>query len=509
MYKNLKILVWIGISLYFNFGTAQDHFYAKNSSKFEDVLEHYKLIGDKEKLNAANFLIDNLDIHKSVKCNWENDQSEILEINELDFENIENYFARLEQIKKDGFYPKLNDLWDTQFLTSDFLIDAIDTAFEGWKNSPWGDAYSFEVFCEYVLPYRNAVEPIRKNWRSDYEILYKNAVLDASDSKDPVEVCIEVLRRMEHFAFIPQRDYPQPLLSVDQMHFRRIGSCPDLANTALLSCRAIGLATTFDFTPFHAASSNSHFWNTIIDNNGEHIPFNSNQKLPYEYNATHRRLGKILRQTFSKQKNTLPNFMEIDQIPGWALKMQNILDVTEEYVSTIDITYRFQSIDTQNIGYLTVFNKGQWKPIWWGKITANGEVVFRNMGTNIVYLPCLGEDDLTLNLEKYPIHIGIKGNQRILEPDFKNSFNCQVSRTNELIDEFDDFNTVKLNNNEKYYLYYWEKKWKLLSQQVVLEGNLAFEGLPSNALFKLEPEMPDGFERIFTLEKDTCTIYWY
>ena len=49
---------------------------------------------------------------------------------------------------------------DARSVTADFLIRHIDYVFGVWEKRPWASYYSFEDFCEFVLPYRIEREPL-------------------------------------------------------------------------------------------------------------------------------------------------------------------------------------------------------------------------------------------------------------------------------------------------------------------------------------------------------------
>ena len=61
-------------------------------------------------------------------------------------------------------------VYDMNVITAEFLIENIDLSFEVWENPPISKYYDFNIFCEYVLPYRFANEPL-SNWRK--KCLYK------------------------------------------------------------------------------------------------------------------------------------------------------------------------------------------------------------------------------------------------------------------------------------------------------------------------------------------------
>lgn len=43
---------------------------------------------------------------------------------------------------------------DLRQITTDYLIANINEAFEQWQGVSWAKDYTFEEFCEWVLPYR-------------------------------------------------------------------------------------------------------------------------------------------------------------------------------------------------------------------------------------------------------------------------------------------------------------------------------------------------------------------
>ena len=139
-----------------------------NRSELEAVLEHYK--NDELKLQAARFLIENMDAHYSS-------QSEAID---TFYNNIDSIFTKYKW-ESDGFYNyaydsiliKMSSIKavetkrvDIENIKSDYLIAHIDSAFKVW-NQIWAGEYSFEHFCNYVLPYRVGQEPV-SDWRKAY-----------------------------------------------------------------------------------------------------------------------------------------------------------------------------------------------------------------------------------------------------------------------------------------------------------------------------------------------------
>jgi hypothetical protein len=82
---------------------------------------------------------------------------------------------------------------DVEHITDDYLINNIELAFKVWEEQPWCDNVPFDVFCEEILPYRVANEPL-ENWRE--KVLASFAKLNASFKTQSgitiVEACTQV-----------------------------------------------------------------------------------------------------------------------------------------------------------------------------------------------------------------------------------------------------------------------------------------------------------------------------
>lgn len=487
-------------------------FDVKKNNLQKAVLNHYQY--DPEKTAAAQFLISNMEIHYSENYNWTDQNDTKIDFNELDYPNMEiavKEFRKLQDSIK--VTPKLYQVMDIDVVTPEFLIKNIDLAFSAWKNNPWSKAYDFKTFCEYILPYRSLTEPL-EDWRDDYTHLVSGAVNAVTNKQDPVDVTTQTILALKNFRFLDRRPDPIPYLSPKQLLFRREGDCGDLANLTLLAGRSMGLAITFDFTPYYGASSKRHFWDTVIDENGKHIPFNGNcfgnpQGLPYAYNATEKRLAKVFRKTYSVQQNTLAYLQDSLSIPEGFLREKNMLDVTAEYVPTGKITYPIAAINKQTVGYLNVFNLSKWKTTDWGKKVGN-TIEYQNLGTGIVYLPSFyNSDTKKMNYAPYPILLDADKNQRLLRPDYAKTFSYNVSRDKTKKGPTLDFNSFEVFENEIFSLYVWDNGWKKTEESKTQNDFIPFTKIPDNGLFLLLCPKSNGYERIFIINSDTKQIEWH
>ncbi|WP_426486403.1 transglutaminase-like domain-containing protein [Flavobacterium sp. 2] len=509
----MKTYFWSFFMLYASLFSQSISNVDMTKKSLETVLyKHYE--SDIEKRKAAAFLIDNIEIHYSENYKWVDGKNRKIDFNELDYPDLKLATQAFKKLQDSiSLKPELYCVKDLDIITPEFLIKYIDLAFKSWKNNPWSRSYDFKTFCEYILPYRSLTEPL-EDWRSEYLQLVSQAQLNAKNINQPVDVATQTILELKNFRFLSSRPDPIPYLSPKQLLFRREGACNDLANLTLLACRAMGLAVTFDFTPEYGASSKRHFWDTVIDENGKHIPFNGNcfgnpQGLPYAYNATEKRLAKVYRKTFSIQQNSLAALKDTLLIPDGFLREKNILDVTHEYVDTGKITYPVNAKNQNEIAYLNVFNLAKWRVIDWGEKKGN-TIEFKNLGSNIVYLPSFYDPTAKkMNYARYPVLLDNNTKQQILIPNYNKTFSYSVSRDKPQKAPGLDFNSFEVFENEIFTLYVWDNGWKKLEEATSERDFIKFSKIPDNALLLALCPKSNGYERIFRINSETKQIEWY
>lgn len=509
MFSKKRLIIFLFVSLPSVLVYSQStSIQKKHNDELSKVLDYFQKKGDKEQYNAAMFLVTNMPIHSSEDNIWLDKNGKEVSFKVTTFKDIEQTTSEFKKLKDSvGMFSKNVIIKDSDVIDDKILIRNIELAFKSWKENPWSKGYDFKTFCEYILPYRSLTEPMQ-DWRAEYLANFEKLSVGTADPNDPVELCSNVINNIKHFDFVLKRFDPKPLLGAKDLLFWREGNCPDLANVAIFANRSLGVATTFDCTPHYAASSNRHYWNTVIDNKGVHIPFNGNQDLPYTYNAVSKRLGKVFRFTFSEQKDNLASLVPENQIPDDLLKNKNILDVTAEYVEVSNINYTFGAQVTSKVSYINVFNRGGWRALDWAKIN-NKIAIYKNMGRDIVYLPGVVVSGKMI-FEKYPILLDKKGLKTILKPDMVNSFSPTLSRENEYKSKYTDHNPFQIIKGEKYRILVWDGDWRLVEEQIATDDNkISFKRLPKNGLFLMFPLKPDFYERIFTINPKTNLITWY
>src|SRR5690606_17300269 len=84
--------------------------------------------------------------------------------------------------------------------------------------------------------------------------------------------------------------------------------------------------------------------------------------------------------TLSKDLNSIASISSTIDI--------NLLDVTSEYdISSARLNLKLVSRKSDDILFLSIFNKDRWEKIVWSEKGHNGSYNFNNLGTGIVYLP--------------------------------------------------------------------------------------------------------------------------
>lgn len=507
-----KYLLFLFICSYSLNAQVANSLVLKKENLRKNVTQHYK--NDVQKLQAATFLIDNIDIQNSQNYNWVDSNGKKVSYNELDYSNIGAAVKAFKRLKDSiAITPQPYKLMDVEMLTPELLIKNIDLAFDAWRNNSWSKSYDFKTFCEYILPYRSVVEPL-EDWRTDYQFQVSNAINAVADKDKPAAVATTAILTLKNFNFVNSRPDPIPFLSPKQLLFRREGSCADLANLTLLACRSIGLAVTFDFTPFHGASSNKHFWNTIITEKGEHIPFDGNcfnnpSGLPYAYKATQKRLAKVFRKTYSIQPTALASIQDVVGIPDGFLKEKNILDVTNEYVPTASLTYPIEKTSKATIGFLNVYNVAKWQTTDWG--ARKGDAIeFKNLGTQIVYMPSIYlSETKKMQYADYPILLDADRKQVVLQPNYARTFSYNITRDKTIKGPTLDNNSFEVFENERFKLFVWDKGWKELEEAQSANKAIHFSKMPDNGLFLVICQKSNGYERIFRINTTTRQIEWY
>ena len=359
-----------------------------NRKELEKVLQHYQ--NDEVKLQAARFLIENMDAHF-----WqyhEHYESFYRDIDSL-YRNHTNQGATFYQkayenlAEKYGYFmfgsERKNDI---QCITSDYLIAHIDSVFR-MQQSPWVGKYSFEHFCNYVLPYRVCGEPVRE-WMDVYIKEYGKYLADCNNAQQnrfQLFGACNAVNRKDHASLYYFKSY-MPELPLSFLPSVKIGDCDTYATHSVAQMRAMGIPAALDFMPQWGNHSVGHSWPVFLPTDDTFFPFGVNEPIgDYFFRRSDDKVTKIFRRTFKKQPE-MRSIHESDEPKPELFQTACLQDVTQLYVETSDVSIPlFGDVKSEYV-YLAVFGSQDWRIVHFAERQGD-KAQFRKMGRGVVYLP--------------------------------------------------------------------------------------------------------------------------
>lgn len=393
-----------------------------NRLELEKVLAHYSQnIQDSLKLKAAIFLIENMQYHYSY----------------ADTAYMNRFYAQIDSAYlfyrdkpehiKDSTYSAIIDRFplpdkyinDLNFITADYLIRNIDTAFASWTELDWVRHVDFDAFCEFILPYKVVEGQDLGNWRN-FSLDFCNGDLENHKYCElyrysPYKACETVnnaLRDSVHPRLINK--YGLPVKKISTLTKIPFGLCDDYNVLAIAIMRAKGIPCAIDFTPQWPFRSLGHTWCVLLENSGKTVVFEGADGSPARPHRQDHKMAKVFRKTYGINKDLVQMNKEEKFVPP-LFKKPFHKDVTTDYLKTVDIKVDYASDSKHNYAYLAVFDNQNWIPIHWAKKNRKA-FIFEKMGKDIVYLPIYYT---RLGIEPFddPILLTIKGESIILKAD--------------------------------------------------------------------------------------------
>lgn len=340
-----------------------------NRAELEKILNHYAQDpADSLKWKSAVFLIENMPGHYT-----------------LDGDSIRRFKARIDTMKNLSPEAKrvlltLPDERPDQFgitfrtedittITADHLIGHIESVFRLKDLCPWLSGINFEIFSEYLLPYRigheipersaDTISPELKK-QMDFAIRYYH------DCQHSIHSIASYIEKSENFIFYSNLS--------DTLLKKYLQSPDHIHQMSLLRLRRLGIPATIDFKPVRRPGDNEPVWHNEID---------PRTKIKTYYRILGQNSGKIYRSTFSRQ-----SFLTADTgeyIPAFFLNPFQ-KEVTDIYMYTADIRFHLPVATHNRYAYLALHNGQEWQPIAIGEIKGQ-ECRFTGMEKACVYLP--------------------------------------------------------------------------------------------------------------------------
>lgn len=354
-------------------------FAGENRRELEEVLEYYS--NDSLKYRAACFLIENMPRWYAYD-GWQLDTLEVLMRKDR-----EGNLSKEDKMRWNGFdYHTLNKIYDSKVITSEYLIENIDLAFQEWKNRPWNRTLSFDDFCELILPYRIGNERL-SNWRSLYNAYYGNLLDSVYTGSDVLVACKCINDELNRQNYKYSVEWNVPHNRADYLFKTRIGYCREVSDLIQYAMRSCGIPVAADFMPYSPDYRYSHEWNVVRDTTGRYIQFGFDGLDPVRDKVPDdgRRKGKVFRYCYALQ-----NEREIlRKHSGWNIGGTEGLywkDVTSEYFGHNRAAVNVCATEKPLIA-LSVFSTNGWQIIGEGVYKSSGKALFDNIEPFIIYVP--------------------------------------------------------------------------------------------------------------------------
>lgn len=421
----------------------------KNKSELEKVIQHYKNAEDKQKLEAAYFLISNMKGYSSYdKKTYAkkdtffnmlkplyNEKKDFMQLPRHEKRKIkEDYREYVKQQWKR--YVRENDVAKTQTyyfndlttLSSEFLINNIELAFDAWQNRCWGKHISFNDFCNFILPYRCSmtfIDQHREKFKNEYSII-NDSILKCDSLRLIADYMLNDINStlVGAWQLLPSFPFVLPL-SYDNIINSHLGSCYEKVIYRVMNLRSNGIPVAFDYVPQWGSTDNKHYWCKVIDHHddcllkNDNIPRNSDQRTisiystslaeqnyPLEpFPATHsinytKKVPKVYRRCFKIQNQSPAAQIKNEAYIPQVFASNRIKDVTAEYVASSNVNINIGKKPASGFAYLCLFQRtGKWKPVAWGKVEGD-TVRFKDVGRNILYFPVYFKGNRLIHFSK-------------------------------------------------------------------------------------------------------------
>lgn len=230
-----------------------------NSKELVKFLQHYKNLHDSKRYKAACFLVANMPNKYSVNLNG-------------------------------------NKIYYIDIVLSDSLVASLEYSFSLLETTPFLKEYSFDDFCEYILPYRVANEPLEYYWKWDIpQRIGRIYGDDIAQYAAAINMNIKTNNSRESWG--------NPLLGYAATIAENNAKCDDIAILTVMAMRSYGIPSAMEFIPYWGGTNNSHSLCSVTLPNDSIVVF-QNTNDDGENIIMSNKTPKIYRHLFSLQRNT-------------------------------------------------------------------------------------------------------------------------------------------------------------------------------------------------------------
>lgn len=391
--------------------------------QLKSVLDTYR--DDSLKYEAAVFLIKNLPFHATYDAPSMDAQLKLYELHatgvytpEQVIDSVTKTYGRLET----ATLKQTSEL----FISPNYLIENIDWAFKVWREQPWGKNVPFDVFCEYILPYRVGDERLT-SWRKEIYETY-NPLLDSvrrlPQAEDPFfvsKVLFDSLRKQPiYFTGLFE---PSPHVGPEVVKWRS-GSCKEFTDLLLYVYRALGVPCGKDVMLMRGNRNAPHSWNVVFDCQGNSYYFTllDNMTAPQQPDTYWDPKGKVYRETFGLNRRMMDSLAMPSEELYPTFRYPCLEDVTAVYAGKQNYTVQisperiYPSVRSGEMLYLCSSCKMDWIPIAWCRAGREG-AVFKDLEGQMVFrVASYEEGSLRFRTDPFILE-RTNGEVRFLSPD--------------------------------------------------------------------------------------------
>ena len=283
--KNILLLI---IAAFMTFGCSSNKYEEtawevvkqsnNNAKELTRFLEYYKTNGDRDKYEAACFIVANMP----------------------------------------GKYSLIgeNQICDLNVVKSDSLIYSLETSFDIKNSSPFLKQYNFRQFLEYILPYRIFNEPLEYYWKSDCLRHFHS-----DEKSDIIKAAKEINSQVKIKLSI--ENYGDDIQSYSEIMSGKYGKCDDRTSLLVMALRANGIPAAYEFVPCWGSSNNGHSFVSIILPDGSICSLQNQNEISSE-NYVHRmdvtcmhNIGKREVEANITGHNNGYNYLSVFSPSGW------------------------------------------------------------------------------------------------------------------------------------------------------------------------------------------------
>lgn len=402
----------------------------ENRASLERMLLHYQQNGDKEKYDAACYLVANMRWHYtggrvlhydaaidsfryatdalyySLICNatTEQQESDPLHKTLIDTTKALANCVQSYRFQEPEVLPE--ELLDVQSIDGDFVSRQIEHAFRLRRTVERVKQLPFEDFLESVLPYR-AISGFPLVTAADTLHRLFGKYLRTENTANLVSVA-ERYNRAIYWLRRSHGGYPfETTIGFPDLFYNGIHDCIDMAEYCAQILRACGVPAMVETNVAYRIWASRHYMVVVFDEKGQPIPFNPETSVPKKNYDCYRPCLNIHRLHFASQPNNPYALAEGKESVPTELAEPTIEDVSSQYmnVAHLAIPAGADVPSSRKLAYLATFQPGTGLvAVTWG-VRKKGDFEFLNVVGDNIYFPVWCDSTGTLRPMGQPFQV--------------------------------------------------------------------------------------------------------